>query len=150
VRRGRWTALLLGLAALATALATLGCAGASRDRSAPATRGAPAATPLLWHARAPGGGDLYLLGSVHVRAIDAQALGPEIQQAYADSSQLVVEVTRRLRLRTEGAPTIAMLPPQLTLDALIRRNARLVAAWDRGLPADQIQRYKPWFVNGWS
>jgi len=150
VRRGRWTALLLGSAALATAPLPLGCAGVWRGLAEPA---APAATPLFWHARAPGGGDLYLLGSVHLRAVDAQALAPEIQQAYADSDQLVVEVDLSSVTPADGKASIeryAMLPAQLTLDALISPETReLLARYleSRHLPADQIQRYKPWFVT---
>jgi hypothetical protein len=148
VRRGRWAALLLGSAA---SLA-FGCAGASQDRLAPAAGGAPAATPLLWHARAPGGGGLYLLGSVHLRALDAQTLGPEIHQAYQDSNQLVVEVDLTQTTPEENkalTERYAMLPPQLTLDALLAPETReLLAGYveARGFPADQIQRYKPWFV----
>jgi len=149
VRRERWTALLLGSAALATLLAPLGCAGVGRE---PAETAAPAATPLLWHARAPGAGDLYLLGSVHLRAVDAQALGPEIQQAYADANELVVEVDVSHVTPADGKASTeryAMLPPQLTLEALISPETReLLARYvkARDLPADQIQRYKPWFI----
>ena len=149
MRRGRWTALLLCSAALATALAPLGCAGVRRD---PAERATPPATPPLWHARAPGGGDFYLLGSVHLREVDAQALGPEVRQAYADSNELVVEVDLSQLTPADAKVSTeryAMLPPQLTLDALISPETReLLARYlkSRGLPADQIQRYKPWFV----
>jgi len=152
VRRGSWTALLLCSAALATAPLPLGCTGVRRDSAEPAAPDAPAATPLLWHARAPGGGDLYLLGSVHLRAVDAQALGREIQQAYAASNELVVEVDLSHMTPADGKASTeryAMLPPQLTLDALISPETReLLARYvkSRDLPADQIQRYKPWFV----
>ena len=149
MRRGSWTALLLCSAVLATAPLPLGCAGVRRDAAEPA---APAATPLLWHARAPGGGDLYLLGSVHLRAVDAQALGREIQQAYAASNELVVEVDLSQMTPADGKASTeryAMLPSQLTLDALVSSETReLLARYvkSHGLPADQIQRYKPWFV----
>jgi hypothetical protein len=151
VRRERWTALLC-LAALATAMAPLGCAGIRRDRAEAGAPNAPAATPLFWRARAPGGGELYLLGSVHVREVDAPGLGPEIQQAYARSSELVVEVDITRVTPEQGkasAERYAVLPPQLTLDAVVSPDTReLVARYvaSRGLPAEQIQRYKPWFV----
>ncbi len=149
MRRTRWAGLLLGSAALAISLSPLACAVARRDPTLPA---APAAAPLLWHARAPGGGDLYLLGSVHIRAVDAQALGGEIQHAYAASNELVVEVDLSQMTPEEGKASTeryAMLPPHLTLDALISpETGELLAHWvkSRGLPAEQIQRYKPWFV----
>ena len=149
MRRGRWTALLLGFAVLATAFAPFGCAGPWRDPAAPE---ASAATPLLWRARAPGGAEFYLLGSVHLRASDTPALAAEIQQAYADSKELVVEVDISRVTPAEGkaaAERYAMLPPQLTLDGLISPETReLLARYlkSRGFPADQIQRYKPWFV----
>jgi len=141
VRRVRWTALLLGSTALA-----LGCAGLGQEPAA------PPATPLFWRATAPGGGELYLLGSVHLRAADAHALGPEIQQAYADSDELVVEVDLSRLTPADGKASserYAMLPPQLRLDALLSPETRdLLARYvkSRGLPADQIQGYKAWFV----
>jgi uncharacterized protein YbaP (TraB family) len=148
--RGRWTvAPLVGAAALAAWLSPLGCALARREAGPPAH---PAATPLLWHARAPGGGDLYLLGSVHLREADAQVLGPEIQRAYADSSELVVEVDISQMTPEVGKASTeryATLPPQLRLDALLSPETRdLLAEYveERGLPQEQIQRYKPWFV----
>jgi uncharacterized protein YbaP (TraB family) len=150
VRSERWIAVLC-LAVLATAFALLGCAGIGRDR-AEADAANAGATPLFWLARAPGGGELYLLGSVHVRVIDAPELGPEIQQAYARSDALVVEVDITRVTPEQGkaaAERYAELPPQLTLDAVISPETReLVARYveSRGLPADQIQRYKPWFV----
>jgi uncharacterized protein len=149
VRRGRRTALLL---ASALVLAPLGCAGLGSHHAEPAAVGGPSATPLLWHARAPGGGELYLLGSVHLREIDAQGLSPEIQQAFVDSNELVVEVDLSNVTPVDAKEAIehyAMLPPQLTLDSLIAPETReLLAGYakSRGLPADQLQRYKPWFV----
>ncbi len=149
MRRGRWTALLLGSAVLVTAFAPLGCAGLGRDRAKP---DALVATPMFWRARAPGGAEFYLLGSVHLRATDAPALAPEIQQAYADSNELVVEVDISQVTPEEGKAATeryAMLPPQLTLDGLVSPETReLLARYvkKRGFPADQIQRYKPWFV----
>jgi uncharacterized protein YbaP (TraB family) len=143
----RWTAPLLCSAALAMGLSPLACAAA---RPGPST--AAAATPLLWHARAPGGGGFYLLGSVHLRALDAQALGGEIQQAYAASSELVVEVDVSQLKPEEAKASVeryATLPPQLTLDGLLSPETReLLAGYveSRGLPEEQIQRYKPWFV----
>jgi uncharacterized protein YbaP (TraB family) len=149
VRRGRWTASLLGPAALATALLSLGCAGLGRGA---AESEASAATPLFWHAKAPGGGGFFLLGSVHLRAVDSHLLGPEIQRAYADSDELVVEVDISQVTPADGKASTeryATLPPHLTLDALLSPETRaLVARYvkSRGLPAEQIQRYTPWFV----
>lgn len=149
MRRSHWNASLLGLIALATGLSPLACAVAGRGPNGPAS---PAATPLLWHARAPGGGDFYLLGSVHLRAVDAQALGSEIHQAYAASNELVVEVDVSQLKPEEAKASIeryATLPPQLTLDGLLSPETReLLARYveSRGLPEEQVQRYKPWFV----
>jgi uncharacterized protein YbaP (TraB family) len=149
VRSRRWTSLLLCSAALAAWLGPLGCAAVRPDsgRASPA-----AANPLLWHARAPGGGELYLLGSVHLREVDAQGLGGEIQRAYDASSQLVVEVDLAQATAEDGKASVeryAMLPPQLALDSLLSPETRdLLAGYvkERGLPSQQIQRYKPWFV----
>src|SRR5262245_15964290 len=150
MRRRCWTPwLLLVSAALAAGLGPLGCAAVRPDsRDGPP----PAATPLLWHARAPGGGELYLLGSVHLREVDAQSLGGEIQRAYDASSQLVVEVDLAQATAEDGKASVeryATLPPQLALDSLLSPETRdLLAEYvkERGLPSEQIQRYKPWFV----
>lgn len=137
--------------AWAAALVAIGCAGAGSERAAPAVA---TATPLFWHAQAPGGGgSFYLLGSVHLRAADAPAFGPEIAQAYARSDQLVVEVdVSQLTPDELDAQTrrYAMLPPHLRLDALLEpatreRLAAYVEAHE--LPADELQRYKPWFAS---
>jgi uncharacterized protein YbaP (TraB family) len=147
VGRRRWIAPLLCSAALAIELSPLACAVAR-----PGPSGAAAATPLLWHARAPAGGDFYLLGSVHLRSVDAQALGGEIQQAYAASNELVVEVDVSQLAPEEAKASVerfATLPPQLTLDGLLAPETReLLAGYaeSRGLPEQQLQRYKPWFV----
>jgi hypothetical protein len=135
---------------LAAALAAIGCAGAAPERAAPA---AATATPLFWHAQAPAGGSFYLLGSVHVRAADAPALGPEVAQAYQRSDQLVVEVDvsqitpDEIEAQTQR---YALLPPQLRLDALLEPEtrellARFVAA--HGISAEPLQRYEPWFAS---
>ncbi len=151
MRRGQ--RLLRGACAvgLAAALAGIGCAGAGSERAArPA---ATTATPLFWHAQAPGGGDFYLLGSVHVRAVDAPAFGPEVAQAYQRSDQLVVEIDvsqitpEEIEAQTQR---YAMLPPQLRLDALLEPETReLLARFVKahGMSAEQLQRYKPWFAS---
>jgi len=136
--------------AVTAALAGSGCAGVGSESPAPP---AAVATPLFWHAKAPAGGELYLLGSVHVRAADAPALGPEVAQAYARSDQLVVEIdASQITPEEVEAQTqrYAVLPPQLRLDALLEPEtrellARFVAA--HGMSGEQVQRYKPWFAS---
>ena len=153
MRRTRGFALGLSAAALAAALASFGCAGGWRDRAAPPVAAAPRATPLFWHAQAPGGGGFYLLGSVHIRAVDAPALGPEVEQAYRRSDELVVEVdVSRITPADVEAQTqrYATLPPHLRLDALLAPETReLLARYveSHALPAERLQRYKPWFAS---
>jgi len=150
VRRRRGLARGSCGVALAAALAAFGCAGVASERAAPA---AATATPLFWHAQAREGGDFYLLGSVHVRAADAPALGAEVVQAYDRSDQLVVEVdvSQITPVEIEAQTRrYATLPPHLRLDALLEPEtreqlARYVAAHE--LPAEQLQRYKPWFAS---
>ena len=150
MRRRRGLALCLCAAALAAALAAFGCAGGGRARAAPPA--ATWATPLFWHAQSPGGGGFYLLGSVHIRAVDAPAFGPEIEQAYRRSDAVVVEVdvSHVTPADVEShTQRYATLPPHLRLDALLAPETRkLLARYveSRGLPADPIQRFKPWFV----
>ena len=149
MRRRRGLALWLCAAALSAALASFGCAGGWRDRAASPV----VATPLFWHAQAPGGGGFYLLGSVHIQAVDAPVFGPEIEQAYRRSDAVVVEVdVSRVTPADVESQTqrYATLPPHLRLDALLAPDTRALLARyveAHALSAERLQRYRPWFAS---
>jgi hypothetical protein len=147
--RGAKPGLLLACVAL---LGPLACAGAARDRSLPPARPAPAPKPAFWRAHAPGYGDLYLLGSVHVGEAGAPTFAGSIARAWARADELVVEVdVSRITPEDVAALTqrYATLPPHLRLDALLAEDTReRLAGWvaARGVQAESLQRLKPWFV----
>ncbi len=149
MKHRQWLAFALCSVALAATFVSQGCAGARQDRAAPP----PAiATPLFWHAQAPAGGSFYLLGSVHLRPVDAPALGPEVGQAYRRSDQLVVEVDLSQVTPADIAAQTeryALLPEHLRLDALLEPETReLLARYTEthALSASLLQHYKPWFA----
>jgi hypothetical protein len=150
VRRG--CAAWIACCALLAPPLGFGCACAPRDR-APSAAAGRAATPLFWQARSPDGGAYYLLGSVHIGSVESTPLGVTIEQAYARSQELVVDVDMSRVTQAEleyHAGRYASLPAHLTLDALLSNETReLLASYveSRDLPAERIQGSKPWFVS---
>jgi uncharacterized protein YbaP (TraB family) len=107
---------------------------------------------FLWKVEAPGGTSAYLLGSLHVLAVDSYPLAPPIEKAFAESKTLVEEVD----LDEMSDPTAmmaalarAMLSDGKTLDQIIapatyaevRKRAESV-----GLPMLALDRMKPWLA----
>jgi uncharacterized protein YbaP (TraB family) len=150
MRRGR--AAWIACCALLAPPLGFGCACAPRDR-VPSPAAGRAATPLFWQARSPDGGAYYLLGSVHVGSATATPMGVVIEQAYARSQELVVEVDMSHVTPAEveyHAGRYASLPSDVTLDALLSSETReLLASYveSRNLPAERIQGVKPWFAS---
>jgi hypothetical protein len=145
--------LLLACAALLAPVTPVGCAGVRRDLVEPSARVAPAPTPPFWRAHAQGYGELYLLGSVHIGTAGAADFDASIEQAFAQASELVVEVDVSRVTQAEilsNTQRYATLPPHLRLDALLSDDTREALAdyvRSRGLPNDQVQALKPWFVS---
>jgi uncharacterized protein YbaP (TraB family) len=139
---------------VACALALLvGCATGPARHGAPAERPVVADGPLLWHAVAPGpgGGELFLFGSVHVGTPDDLELGPAVESAWEGADELVVEVDlSQLSLEDVSRKTLAWmrLPPGETL-----RDRVSPAVWEQleealGGPGSpelaRVARLKPW------
>jgi uncharacterized protein YbaP (TraB family) len=132
-------------AALLLPLAWLGCARAPEPAPPP-----PAA--FYWQARGPGGGRLFLLGSVHVG--DGRALAPplEMELDWARSESLVVELDLH-RLpdleRLEAVQRHGLLPPERSL-----RDVVASGTWSLLLPYLQAHDYplaaasrmRPWLL----
>lgn len=138
MRRWAWAALLLGLA-------WLGCA-------APPPPAPPPPAAFYWHARAPGGAVLFLLGSVHVG--DGRELVPplemELDWARADALVVEVDLDRLPDLeRLEAVQRHGLLPPERTLrDVVSSRtwNALLPYLRARGYPLEAASRMRPWLL----
>jgi uncharacterized protein YbaP (TraB family) len=106
---------------------------------------------FLWKVTAESGHD-YLLGSIHVAKKELYPLAPEIEKAFQDSKLLVVEadqakldpgVLRQMiaerGLYKEGESLSKNLPPE-------RAKRALELAAKVGLPAEQAERMKPWYL----
>lgn len=116
---------------------------------------APAATPAVWQADAPGagGGSLYLLGSVHMGTRQMAELGPLVEEAYRRSDELVVEVDVT---RLSPEEMVALIerhatyePPRTLRDVLSPPVLGQLEAYlaERGAPMAGVERFKPWFVS---
>lgn len=146
--RSRWSPIL--------AAAALACASAPAPLPAPPQGRQPAAirtAPLLWRAVAPdGGGELYLLGSVHLADSDTFALSGPLAEAWERSEELVVEVDpSTISAQAAAAATLrhGTLPAGTTLaDRLEPRTwAALQAEAERlGLPLAALANLKPWLA----
>lgn len=141
-----------GAPALAAALllaAALGSGCASR--LAPPEPPPPAA--FYWHARAPGGARLFLLGSVHVGEAGRElALPLEMELDWARAEELVVEVDAEALPDLERLDTVqrhGLLPIETSL-----REVVSPATWSalagylraRGYPLAAASRMRPWMA----
>jgi uncharacterized protein YbaP (TraB family) len=98
-------------------------------------------------------GTLYLQGSVHVLKADSYPLAPAIEEAYAASETLVLEVDMKEMASPEVQQRImakAMLPGTATLQETLDADTyqKLSDACTRaGLPVSTLAKFKPWFAT---
>ena len=149
LRQGVRLALLLS-AALWSGCATPATEAGCAIRANP---GAPA--PLLWRARAPGdrSGVLYLFGSVHVGSDRTPAFSAEIEDAFARSDELVVELDvsgdSGLQIAESMAARALLDPPNKLQDVLTPQTLKLLIEYleQRDFPMAVIEGMKPWYVT---
>ena len=110
------------------------------------------AKSCLWKVTSESG-TLYLQGSIHVLKAEHYPLAPAIEQAYAASDALVLEVD----MAEMASPKIqqqimakALLPDggtlQKELDAATYQ-ALATACTQTGLPPAALENFKPWFAS---
>ncbi len=98
-------------------------------------------------------GTLYLQGSVHVLKAEHYPLAPAIEQAYAKSDALVLEVDMKEMAAPETQQRImlkAMLPGSKTLqDELAPATYQQLSAKcaEAELPITALEKSKPWFAS---
>lgn len=98
-------------------------------------------------------GTLYVQGSVHVLKASHYPLAPAIEQAYAESAALVLEVDMKEMASSEIQQRImekAMLPGTETLQQVLNADTyqELEAACTQmGLPIATLAKFKPWFAS---
>jgi len=121
----------------------------------PAVRERRQVTPLAWRAEGPraGDGSLFLLGSVHLGRSELHEFGPAIEEAYATSDELVVEIDLSLLSEQEIVAQSAgylVLPDGRRLrDELAPETwAKLEAYFrSRGFAIAAVEHLKPWAVS---
>ena len=110
------------------------------------------ATPALWHVRGQGG-DVYLLGSVHILPPDVQWRSPAIRAALGRADIFVFEVPQDEKTITQLQQLIAAkgyLPNGQSLRQQVRPSLRAdydAALAASGLPAAAVDRMRPWLAG---
>ncbi|QBG47953.1 TraB/GumN family protein [Verrucomicrobia bacterium S94] len=110
------------------------------------------AESTLWKASSKKG-TLYIQGSAHVLKADNYPLAPAIEQAYSNSTALVLEVDMGEMMSPQTQQLImsmAMLEPSDTLKTLLTPETYeqlAAAAAEAGLPIAAVERFKPWFAT---
>jgi hypothetical protein len=136
------------LAALA-AIAALACA------KPPPPKPAPPAVPagsFYWEASAPGGGQLYLLGSVHIGDGRALELDPRVESAWQRAAELVVEVDTSALSPVDALATInryGLMPPEQSLHDVVSPDTyEALRAYlkKRHYPIEAANRMRPWLL----
>jgi uncharacterized protein len=143
--------LVCGLILLGVACEPRGQAGTTAPPSAPATPVAAQAPVFMWRAQV-GASTLHLLGSVHVARAGLYPLDPRIEEAFAQSDVLVLELAldtaaqfgaaqRMLELgRLASGVRLADIVEPTTWQLLEQARAR------RGKNMFGLRGFRPWFV----
>ena len=131
------------LGTLACGLALVACS----DSGADATTAPP--RPLLWHAAAPNGAEVWLHGTMHLGDPTLTALAPEAEAALEEAEALWTEVEVGLEA-TARLTEAGSYPPDDSLRAHLppRVHRKLAAALEPwGLDWRALDRYRPWMVQ---
>jgi hypothetical protein len=124
----------------------------SADVHAQQTAESASAKHCLWQVETPQNKKLYLLGSLHVFKSDAYPLAKPINEAYRRSQKVVFETD--LAAMTDPAVQAKMLamgryPEGQTLFQNISdgmRHSLKKKMNELGLPLQQFERFRPWFI----
>jgi len=109
----------------------------------------------MWRAqeRVQGGGVLYLLGSIHFEIESAPRFAGEIEDAYARSDELVVEVDLSDAAASQAGAGLdergLLEPPTKLADVLSPSALELLEQYldERGLSFSLVEGRKPWYVT---
>ncbi len=110
------------------------------------------AGPALWHVRGAGG-EVYLLGSIHMLPPDVQWRSPAIAAAVKRADIFVFEVSEDAKSMAHMKALVAtrgMLPEGQTLRGLISPDKRAdfdAALKAAGLPEDAVTHDRPWLAG---
>ena len=143
----------LGWTAPLAALLGIGCAGPGATVSTSRIEAPSEASPTLWRALRPDGGEaFYLLGSVHLGRTSMLPLPARIDRAYARADELVLEVdfdelesesAMRLARRYGFVQSPGTLRDRVSEDTLDALEDYLD---DRGDSLATYLQFEPWFL----
>jgi len=121
----------------------------------PPPRPAPPAVPagsFYWEAVAPGGGVLFLLGSVHIGDGRALELDPRVESAWRRADELVVEVDTNALSPVDALAITnryGLMPPEQSLrDVVSPDTYEALRAYlkKRHYPIEAANRMRPWLL----
>ena len=98
-------------------------------------------------------GAMYIQGSAHVLKAENYPLDPAIEQAYSNSSALILEADMGEMMSPQTQQLIltkAMLQKPETLKSVLKPSTYehlTAAATEAGLPIQAINPFKPWFAT---
>jgi uncharacterized protein YbaP (TraB family) len=149
-----WRGVLLLVVGLALQLLGGGCAWTGLGEPDPRDQlERNEAMPRFWHASGSTGADLYLLGSIHLGPVNGWRYPLQIDEAFARSSALVVELDPRNVTPLVQQALVArygMLTPSESLSDYL--STETLALLDQHLaksrlPRAAILRMQPWMVG---
>ena len=110
------------------------------------------ANPAAWHVTGPGGGQLWLLGSVHYLRDRDHPLPPVVDELYARAEVIVMELDLDdldpLRSQSQFAAA-ALLERGVTLRDVLPQELYALAeerAGELGIELAMLERFEPWLV----
>jgi uncharacterized protein len=109
----------------------------------------PYSQGLLWRVQRDGGPASYLLGTIHSTDPRLRELPPEIDRAIDESRLMAFELLAGGPGQERMAQAM-LLPPGRNLEDVIGRELflrALEAAAPLGVPAESLQRFKPWALG---
>lgn len=120
---------------------------------APALADDAAPKRLFWRVTSDKGGEVFLLGSVHAGNDDMYPLPKEIEDAYKKADALVVEADVE-NVDAAKVQALVMEKGMYGEDDSLKKHLSK-EGWKKlkefcakeGIPADQLQRMKPWLVS---
>jgi uncharacterized protein YbaP (TraB family) len=114
---------------------------------------AAAAEPALWRVRGPAGGEVVLLGSIHVLTPDLDWRSPAIDEALATADAVWFETPFDMASRLEGAivaQSRGLAPKGRTLSSYLSAPERALlarAAARLDLPMSALEPLAPWYAE---
>jgi uncharacterized protein YbaP (TraB family) len=100
---------------------------------------------LLWHASDGKGHELYVLGSFHVAKSSMFPLSSAINEAFARSTQLAVELDAA-SLDPASLMEAGFNPPGVTLDSQLTPDTQALLKTVSFLPDMVLQQMRPWLA----